>query len=330
MLTQPAFLLNSAGGPGTYTVDVNFSDTSKAQYLAPGDIITDRLGAGYTVTTWAGFPSDFSNLGNVTVTPVGPDVAPTNSLALGDASVDTPGQVDLAPQMQTGGTIFSASLIEGRTYKYQVSAGWIIGAEANKALVGDRLIDNTGKAFEITAVSGSPGAADFTQPFHAVEVDKIGDGPNAGSAYLYRSTPNCGFYQGETLNQLAEDQIRNRDELLTDLKVASGVGGGAGAGGLPGDEIATISGASGVVTNDDSLILVTESGASSVVLSGVFDEGKILYVKDAFDGATDRTVNSITITPPSGELIDYTASLDIVNQAQSFTIIHSSGNWFIL
>lgn len=330
MINQPAFLLNSAGGPGTYTVDISFSDASKAQYLAPGDVVTDRLGAGYTVQTWAGFPGDFSNLGTATVTPVGADVAPTNSLALGDASVNTPGQVDLAPQMQTGGSISSSTLIEGRTYKYQVSAGWFIGAEANKALVGDRLIDNTGKVFEITALSGTPGAADFTQPFQAVEVDKIGDAPNVGGAYLYRSTPNCGFYQGEALNPLAEDEVRNRDELLTDLKVIDASGAGGGAGAINESEITTVSGASGTITNNDTLVLVDESGAMSLQLQGPFDEGKILHIKDAYAGTTDRGVNTITVLPPSGETIDADVSLDIVNANQAFTIIQSSGAWYII
>lgn len=323
MLPQGAFLFNSSGGAGSgsYTIDVNFSDTSKAQFLAPGDRITDISGAFYDVSTWAIYPSNFGNNGTVTVVPVGADIAPDNSLSLGDASVFTPGQIDLAPQVQTGGSISSSALVEGRTYKYQVSAGFFIGSEANKALVGDRLIDNTGKVFEVTALSGQPGA--FSFPFDVVEADKVGDAPNVGGCYLYRPTPNKRFYQGEELNPLAEDEVRNRDELLTDL------GFDAGAVSIGSGQIITISTSSGNVTSDSTLVLVTESGAATVALQGPFDEGKIIHIKDAYNGTTDRGINSITILPPSGETIDFSASTDLVNANQSSTLIRSSGVWYL-
>ena len=326
MLSQGAFLSGTAGGPGTYTTTLDFSDGSKAQYLAVGDVITDKLGAQYSVTTWGIFPSNFSNSGTVTVTPLGADVAPTDSTVLSDASVATPGQVDLSPQVQTDGALGSSVLIEGRTYKYSCSASFAIAAQENLALVGDRFLDNTGKVFEITALSGQPGA--FAQPFDAVEVDKIGDSPNVGPIYLYRPTPNKGFYQGEVLNPLAEDEVRNRDELLTDLCFDSIIASGAGA--IPPSEILVIASGSGNVTNTSTLILVTESGAATVVLQPPFDDGKILYIKDAFDGATDRGVNTITVIPPSGETVDHNATASLINATQSLTLALSSGVWYLL
>ncbi len=369
MLLQGAFLFNSSGGAGfgTYTVDVNFSNGSKAQFLAPGDTVTDRLGVAFSVTTYAIFPTDFSNNGTVTVAPLGADVAPTDSLAIGDASVETPGQIDLSTQLQTNGTLISATLIEGRTYKYQCSAGFAISAEANIAIVGDNFIDNTGKSFEITSLAAQPGA--FGSTFEAVEVDKVGDGPNLGQIFLYRGTPNFTFYQGLSLNPLADETIRNRDELVTDVNLphpsGSGIqefidlvdtpvsyagqaglvpavnlgetalefitpaGGGAGAGAIASGEAITISATSGNVTNDNTLVLVTQSGAAIVVLQGTFVNNKVLYIKDAFTGTTDRTVNTINIIPPSGQTIDGVGSLDIINANQSFALIHSSGAWYI-
>jgi hypothetical protein len=374
MLSQGAFLFNSSGGAGSgvYTVDVNFSNGSKAQFLAPGDTIIDRVGIQFSVTTWATFPSDFSSNGTVTVAPLGADVSPTDSLAVGDASVATPNQVDLSAQIQTNGSIINATLIEGRTYKYRCSAGWAISADANKAVVGDNFIDNAGKVFEITALSGQPGA--FSSPFEAVEVDQIGDGPNVGQAFLYRGTPNFSFYQGQLLNPLAEETTRNRDEYVTDVNLphpsgagnqeftglidtpstyagqsgqvvtvnasetalefttpaaGGGGGGGAGAGAIASGEALVIDSASGIITNDYTLVLVTESGAASVILQGDFVNNKVVYVKDAFTGTSDRTVNTITIIPPSGQTIDGDATLELVNSNQSFALIHSSGVWYI-
>jgi hypothetical protein len=321
MLTQPTFLFNIAGGPGSYTTDMFFSDASKAQFLAPGDTLTDRLGVPYSVVTWAGFPTDYANGSNLTVSPLAADVAPASGLVLGDSDVATPGQVDLAPQVQTGGSISSSALIEGRTYKYQISAGFFIGSEANKAGIGDNLIDVNGKVFEITALSGQPGA--FAFPFEAIEVDKIGDAPNIGSAYLYRGTPNFGFYQGETLNPLAEDEVRNRDEILTDLNLLNG------AGAISASQISIVASGSGIVTEADSLVLVTESGAVTVTLQGPFDDGKIIDVKDAFSGSTNRFVNPITIVPPSGQTIDGAPNVQILNVAQSYTLVLSSNVWYL-
>jgi hypothetical protein len=321
MLPQAAFLFNTSGGSGLglYQVDVNFSNASKAQFLAPGDRITDKDGNTYLVDSpsgWVGYPTDFSNNGTVHVVPVSSDISPINSLALGDATVETPGQFDVDPQVQTAGTISSSALIEGRTYTYQVSAGWLIGSEANKAAVGDRIIDNAGKVFEIVALSGQPGA--FSSPFNVVEADKVGDAPNAGNAYLYRGTPNFDFYQGEFLAQLPEDAVRNRDEYITDLNLLSSVVTARG-----------ISSASGVVTVADNVIVVTHSGAVTLTLQGAFTDGKLIYVKDGYDAGTDRLANPITIQG-GGTTIDGVASVQMFNPGESYTLAHNSGVWHLV
>lgn len=325
MLPQTAFLFNTSGGSGlgSYQVDVSFSNASKAQFLAPGDQITDVSGNAYLVSSpsgWVGYPSDFSNLGTVNLAPVTVDIAPANSLALGDATVETPGQVDRDPQVQTAGTVSSSTLIEGRTYKYQVSAAWFIGSEANKAQVGDRFIDNAGKVFEITALSGQPGA--FAFPFDVIESDRVGDAPNAGNAYLYRGTPRFGFYQGEFLAQLSEDAVRNRDELITDENL--GTGSGIGVSTARG-----IVGTSGNITDADDIIIVTNSGAVTLTLLGSFTDGKLIYVKDGFDAGTTRPFNPITIQAP-GSSIDGTLSAQLTNPGESLTFAHNSGVWHLV
>ena len=325
MLQENAFLFNATGGPGSYQVDINFSNASRAQYLAPGDIVTDRTGNRYRVDSpsgWVGYPTNFSNNGTANVTFVDADVAPTNSLALGDASVETEGQIDPEPQVQTGGSVLSSVLLEGRNYLYRVNASWFIGSEANAATTGDRFIDNTGKVFEITALSGQPNA--FSQPFEAQEVDRVGISPNAGNSYLFRGTPNLRFYQGQQLSQLAEDAVRNRDEYLTDLQFVEQSGAGGGI-----DNITVVSGSFATITSDDSLILVENSGATNLSLSGVFPERKQLFIKDAFVGANDRSVNIISIIPTTGT-IDGQLQLQIVNNGQAFTIVNNQGSWFII
>lgn len=327
MLSQAAFLFNTSGGAGSglYQVDLNFSNSSKAQFLAPGDRITDVSGNAYLVDSpsgWVGYPSNFSNNGTVNVVPVTIDIAPANSLVLGDATVETPGQIDRDPPVQTNGTIGSSTLIEGRTYKYEVTASWAIGGEANKAQVGDRLIDSAGKVFEITALSGQPGA--FSSPFQAVEIEKIGDSPNAGNSYLYRGTPRFGFYQGQYLAQIAEDAVRNRDEYITDENLATG--SGVGSTTLSNRLFA---GTSGNITDDDDLIIVTNSGAITLVLTGSFTDGKLLYVKDGVDNDADRITNPITIDA-SATTIDGQSSVDLTNPGESATLAHISGIWHLV
>ena len=90
-----------------------------------------------------------------------------------------------------------------------------------------------------------------------------------------------------------------------------------------------IAATSGNITNADSLVLVSQSGATTLVLQGAFDEGRQIIVKDSFLGTTNRIVNTITITPQVG-LIDGQANAEIVNANQSLTLAHSSGQWYII
>lgn len=324
MLPQQAFLSNTSGGSGlgSYQIDVLFQNSSKAQYLAPGDNLTDVSGNIYAISSpsgWVGYPANFANGGTVNLTPITVDIAPANSVGF-DATIETPGQIDLDPPVQTAGTLVSNSLIEGRTYKYQVSVNWFIGAEANKAEVGDRFIDGAGKVFEITALSGQPGA--FAFPFEAVEVDKIGDSPNAGNVYLYRGTPNFNFYQGQFLSQIPEDAVRNRDEFITDANLGTGSG-----------TVVTTSrafaGSSGNITNSDDIIIVTNSGAVTLTLLGSFTDGKLIYIKDGVDVGFNRPANPITVQAP-GSSIDGSSSVQLVNPGESLTFAHNSGIWHLV
>ncbi|TFH24278.1 hypothetical protein E4G67_02165 [Candidatus Bathyarchaeota archaeon] len=333
MLPQAAFLLNTSGGSGLglYQIDISFSTTSKAQFLAPGDTVTDKNGSIYSVNSpsgWVGYPANFSNAGTANVVPVTIDVSPANSLALGDATIQTPGQIDVDAQVQTVGSISSSALIEGRTYKYQVSAGWSIGSEANKAEVGDGIIDNAGKVFIITALSGQPGA--FSFPFNVVEADKIGDAPNAGNAYLYRGTPNFKFYQGEYLSQLAEDNVRNRDEFITDINLGATTAG-ASVTGVPTTTISGI--AYYELQTSDYLILVQDPGPVTIVLSQFPDDGRAIIVKDAAPSNPNRIANPITILPSGlGKTIDGGNILEILNTRQSYNLIYDTqgSDWAIL
>lgn len=114
---------------------------------------------------------------------------------------------------------------------------------------------------------------------------------------------------------------------------ASGTGGGGGGGGAASGTIALspsgVSGPSGTITNDASLVIVEESGAMTLTLAEPMDEGRQITIKDGFIGTTDRGVNTITIVPESG-LIDGQANAEIVNQYQSYTVVKYNGNWFII
>lgn len=335
MLRQTTFLLNITGGAGSYQADIAFQDSSRAKFLAPGDTVEDSVGNQYAVAAsgWVGYPTDFGNIGTANLSNLGPDVAPS-SIAF-DSAVFTPNQVDKAPAIQTAGTIFSSSLIEGRTYTYQVSAGWSIGSQANVATTGDFILDAAGKPFRIVALSGQPGA--FSSLFNVVEVEKIGDAPNSGPGYLFRGTPNFKFYQGEELSPAAESAIRNLDEFNTDAEILiakmlpSGTGGGSSGASVTGVPTTTTSGVAYYeIQSGDYLILVQDSGSVTVVLPETPDVGRAVQIKDASPSNPDRTTNPISILPSGVDTIDGASLLQIVNTRQSFGLTYSNGDWVIL
>jgi len=214
MLPTPVFIFSSASsGGGVYTSSIFFSPSSLAKYLRVNDTIEDVVGNQYKVTTWTGHPSDHGDGGTVTMSFITTDTLPVDSTAIFDGLAFSPGQVDVNPNVHTTGSIASASVFSGQDFEYTLTGVWDISAEANKAVVGDFIIDKNGKAFEITFIDG---ASRFSVPFRAKEQEPEGIIPPDGFATMYSGTPNQFFFQGANINKLAETDIRNRDTFLLD------------------------------------------------------------------------------------------------------------------
>ena len=214
MLPTDIFLFSSASiGGGSYTIDVFFSPSAQAKYLRVGDTIEDVTGNQYKVTTWSGSPSDNSDGNTVTVDYITVDVLPTDSTAIYDGSAFTPGQQDVRPNVFTDGSISGASVHSGQNFEYNLTGAWTTSSEANKADVGDHIIDKNGKSFEITFIDG---VDRFSVPFRVTEVEKEGIIPPDGFSTLYSPTPNQDLFQGVNINKLAETAIRNRDTWVLD------------------------------------------------------------------------------------------------------------------
>lgn len=214
MLPTDIFLFSSASsGGGVYTSSIFFSPSSQAKYLRVGDTIEDSVGNQYEVTTWAGYPSDASDGVTVTMQFITTDTLPVDSVSLYDGSAFTPGQDDVRPNVHTDGSISGASVFSGQNYEYTLSGVWTTSSEANKAVVGDLIIDKNGKAYEITFIDG---ASRFAVPFRAKEQEPEGIIPPDGNATLYSGTFGNKLFQGVNINKLAETAIRNRDTYILD------------------------------------------------------------------------------------------------------------------
>ena len=226
MLSASVGILNGTSiGGGNYTMNVYFEDGSKAKFLRVGDTVRDRLGNEYLVSTWSVYPSDFASGGQITSSFITSDTAPATSSGY-DATVFTPGQVDVRSPVRTSGVLGSASIYSGQNYEYSVSASWSDGVEAAQAIVGDSIVDSEGKEFEISYLS----TGRFAQPFRVIEVIKEGQAPAPGAASLYRPTSNYGLFQGTQITDPARTVVRNRDDFILDAAIAtSGGGGGSGA-----------------------------------------------------------------------------------------------------
>lgn len=216
MLPADIFLFSSASlGGGSYTSSVFFSPSSQAKYLNVGDTIEDQIGNQYKVTTWTGSPSDNTDGNTVTMDYITADVLPTDSAAF-DGLAFTPGQIDIKPNVHTDGSIASASVFSGQNFEYSLTGSWTNSSEANKAAVGDFIIDKNGKAFEITFLDPTNR---FTVPFRVMECEAEGIIPPDGTATLYSGTLANGLFQGVNINKLAETAIRNRDTFVLDQLV---------------------------------------------------------------------------------------------------------------
>jgi len=212
----------SSLGGGQYSLSLYFQSSSKASFMRIGDTLKDSTGNEYSVTTWATYPTDFSSGGSVTVTFITVDTLPQVDVGF-NSTVFTPNQVDVRPPVQTPGSIYSISLVSGQDFEYQASASWTINSEALQAVVGDRIVDSSGKEYEISFLD----VGHFTVPFKMKEVEYEGISPAVGIATLYRPTSNYDFFQGSALTDPARTNIFNRDQFLVDT-ILSAAGTGSG------------------------------------------------------------------------------------------------------
>lgn len=210
MLSTPCFIFNPASsGGGVYTFELFWQSSFIAQFLNIGDTIRDSTGNEYEVVAPTTIPNSDGN--TITTQYITADVLPVEDTGF-DSEAFTPGQVDLRPVFRTEGSIGTQSLFSGPDYEYTVTASWVNSAEANKAVVGDSIVDSSGKEYAITFLDTNR----FGDPFRIEEVEKVGVPPTIGSASLYRPTTNKGFYQGSPLSDPARTTIFHRDEALTD------------------------------------------------------------------------------------------------------------------
>jgi hypothetical protein len=211
----------SSLGGGQYTFSLFFENTGSAKHLRSGDTVVDKDGFKYTVDTWSGFPSDFSSGNTVTATFADTDQLPATSAGF-DGTAYTEGQEDVNPVISVSGVLGSISLYSGQNFEYNLTASWN-SSSANEAIIGDRVVDSTGKEFEITLLQVDK----FNSPIKVSEVEKEGISPASGNATLYRSTSNFSFYQGKDLTLSALSKIRNRDNFIIDKALNASGGSGS-------------------------------------------------------------------------------------------------------
>jgi len=207
-----------------YNAQLVFSDSSKAPYLAVDDVLRDRLGNEYRVTTYVGHPGNFANFQYATLEFITTETPPALFSSPGDAFVYTPGQEDVRPAVRTVGIINTQTLESGSLYTYRITAGWFDAVEAGMAQVGDHILDRSGKVFSVVDVVD---AVDLGEAV-VQEVHKEGIAPFLGQASLYRPTPNFGFYQGNELEDPERTIVQNRDFFIADKLLSNSSGTGAG------------------------------------------------------------------------------------------------------
>lgn len=211
MLATPVFAFNpqSLGG-GQYTVELFWQSALAAQFLNLGDHITDTALNTYEVIAPTTIPN--SDGATITLQFITTDTAPIEDTDF-DSTAFTPGQADLRPVFRTAGSIGTQSLFSAPDYEYTVTASWVSSVEANKAQVGDSIVDSLGKEFEITFLD----TGRFADPFRVTEKERVGIAPALGTATLFRATNSQGFFQGTPLTDPARTTIFLRDEAATDV-----------------------------------------------------------------------------------------------------------------
>jgi len=189
--------------------------SSKAKYLNVGDVVKDSVNNEYEVVSFSGVFAD----GNVvTVSFITSDTLPAidsdyNSIWY------TPGQLNFRTEVNTDGTIASQLLFDAQNYEYTASVSWNASQQANKAVVGDRIVDASGFEYEITFLDP---VLRFNANIRIKEVEKIGQPPTAGSATLYRPMGSYGLYQGAALSAPVLAKVRNRDNAILENNLGGG------------------------------------------------------------------------------------------------------------
>lgn len=149
--------------------------------------------------------------------------------------------------------------------------------------------------------------------------DTIPATPGSGSII----TSQTGVW--ELLPAGAENEVLS---IVGGVPAWSPSAGGSASGTLILD-VREITSTSGNVLNSDAVVLVSQSGAATILLLEPFDDGRQIIIKDAFLGTTDRSVNTITIVPQSGQ-IDGQANAQIVNSNQAFTLVRKNVQWYLI
>jgi len=266
MLPAAITITTSSGGPGTYTCNAIFSTSSLAKHVNVGDILEDRLGNQYTITTWVGNPADFASGGTLTVTFLTTDTAPATFAAFGDAQIFTEGQVDARPTVRTVGQILTQSTASGQDFTYNITCAWGNVSEAQEAQVGDSVVDANGKEYTISIKDDN----DFTSGV-IQEVLREGQAPTGGGASLYRATTNLKLYQGNALTDPARTLVRNRDDFNIDVKIKELEDSISAASNTAVQE--TLSNTSGASIPELGVVATNASGSISNI--DVTDEGSV-------------------------------------------------------
>ena len=174
----------SSSGGGVYTFAMFISSASLEKFVRVNDVVEDTNSNRYQVLTWSTFPTDFTDGVVITAQFLDNDVLPQQD---GDYNSDwlTEGLKDITPALQTTGTLSAVSLFSGQNFEFTVTATWDSSGESAKAVVGDFVVDASGKVYELSFIDG---AQRFVVPCRMKEVETYGNAPNNGVAALFRPT----------------------------------------------------------------------------------------------------------------------------------------------
>jgi len=220
MLTTECYIDSPASAGGDiYTLALYYGNPSMAKFVRLGDILTDTNTNAYEVILPTSLPLIDGT--TITVQAVGTNILPQQDSAY-NSNIETPGQIDSTPEITTGGDIDSFTLVSGPNYTYRVSASWSSSSEANASIVGDSIVDESGKEFQI--VSFDTPAVKWGDTVIVEESEKEGVSPAIGSASLFRGTNQYRFYQGTPITDPARTVAYNRDSFYQDLALSGGTG----------------------------------------------------------------------------------------------------------